>query len=496
MSLKIMKKIIKIFVWIVAACVISFFTFILVKAFEARKYPELKVWHREVLKSEFTEKDYSDDFTFNDYLAIEEKVFAELDENITRKLEENDKGIFNRYFPESLSSPGRFERDYNRSYELGVENPAGGIVLIHGLTDCPYSLKDVGEIFYDKGFYVVSMRLPGHGTIPGALKDVKWEDWLAAVKVACTHVRKKIGEGKPFYMAGYSNGGAIALLYALQGLEDKNLVDVDRLFLFSPAVGVTKFAALSQWLQVLSFIPYFEKSRWVVITPEYDPFKYNSFPLNGSEQTYELSMEVKAEIIRNSENGRLSKLPGIITFQSVVDSTVIVHDLVNRLYGRLESGEDELVLFDVNRVSYLHNFFKKDPDELLGHLRKSVKPGYRLTVVTNEGTSRDVVAKTREKGQGDFSSEVDLNEQWPEEIYSLSHLAMPIPADDLLYGFEPGSTDNEYPRLGAMALRGERKLLLITADNLMRLRSNPFFSYIEKRIGEIVDADLDGTTER
>ncbi|MBW8036616.1 MAG: alpha/beta fold hydrolase, partial [Planctomycetes bacterium] len=374
-------------------------------------------------------------------------------------------------------------------------NPTGGIVLLHGLTDCPYSLKDVGEIFYEKGFYVVSMRLPGHGTIPGALKDVEWEDWLAAVKVACGHVREKVGEGKPFYIAGYSNGGAVALLYALQGLEDKNLAAPDRLLLFSPAVGVTRFAALSEWLQVLSFIPYFEKSRWVVITPEYDPFKYNSFPLNASEQTYELSMKVKAEIIRNSKNGGLSRLGAITTFQSVVDSTVIVNDLVRRLYGALDSGEDELVLFDVNRVSYLHNFFKKDPDELLGYLRKSGRLGYRLTVVANKGASSNVVAKTKEKGDGDFSKEVSLGVKWPEEIYSLSHLAIPIPRDDLLYGFERDSANNEYPRLGAMELRGERRLLLMTADNLMRLRSNPFFSYIKKRIGEIVDADLDGTAE-
>lgn len=485
-----MKKILKILVWGIVVCVVAFFTFILLKAFEARGHSELKVWHVERLESEFTEKDYSEAFTFDDYLAIEEDVFDEMDEKVTQKLQQNDKDLFNRYFTESLSSPGRFEHDYNRSYELGSENPEGGIVLVHGLTDCPYSLKDVGRIFNEKGFYVISMRLPGHGTIPGALVDVEWEDWFAAVKVACARIREKIGEEKPFYMAGYSNGGTLCLLYALQGLEDESLIEPYRLFLFSPAVGVSKFAALSEWLQVLSFIPYFEKSRWVNITPEYDPFKYNSFPLNASEQTYELSMKTKAEINRNYKNGKLSGLGDIITFQSVVDSTVIIGDLIGRLYARLDSEEDELVLFDVNRVSYLHNFFKTEPDELLDYLGNSKGLGYRLTVVTNEGTSSNVVAKSKEKGEAGFSGQVSLEVQWPEGLYSLSHIAIPIPADDALYGFEQSWADKEHPRLGAMSLRGERRLLMMKADDLMRLRSNPFFDYIVERIVEIVDGDV------
>ena len=38
-----------------------------------------------------------------------------------------------------------------------------GVLLIHGLTDSPYSLRRVGQILYERGFYVLGLRLPGHG---------------------------------------------------------------------------------------------------------------------------------------------------------------------------------------------------------------------------------------------------------------------------------------------------------------------------------------------
>ena len=36
------------------------------------------------------------------------------------------------------------------------------ILLLHGLTDAPYSLHAVGAEFRERGFDVVSLRLPGH----------------------------------------------------------------------------------------------------------------------------------------------------------------------------------------------------------------------------------------------------------------------------------------------------------------------------------------------
>jgi hypothetical protein len=63
----------------------------------------------------------------------------------------------------------------------------------------------------------------------------------------------------------------------------------------------------------------------------------------------------------------------------------------------------------------------------------------------------------------------------------LSHVALPFRPDDPLYGLEPDMSENYGLRLGLIQLRGERGVLTVSEDDLMRLGSNPFFSYIEER---------------
>ena len=88
--------------------------------------------------------------------------------------------------------------DWNRTFEIVPDGEiAGGALLIHGLTDSPYSMRGVGETLKARGYYGVSLRMPGHGTVPGGLVTAVWEDWLAAVRVGVRHVRERIGPDKP-----------------------------------------------------------------------------------------------------------------------------------------------------------------------------------------------------------------------------------------------------------------------------------------------------------
>ena len=74
---------------------------------------------------------------------------------------------------------------------------------------------------------------------------------------------------------------------------------------------------------------------------------------------------------------------------------------------------------------------------------------------------------------------------YPREVFSLSHLALPFPLTDSLYGMLPDSTDEDFGvNLGALATRGERGLLIVSLDSLTRMSSNPFFSYMMERIEE------------
>jgi hypothetical protein len=79
---------------------------------------------------------------------------------------------------------------------------------------------------------------------------------------------------------------------------------------------------------------------------------------------------------------------------------------------------------------------------------------------------------------------------WPQSVYSLSHVAVPFPPDDPVYGTgQAVGSDYRGLPLGAMSPRGETRLLIAPVAQLMRLRHNPFFSYIEARVeGEISES--------
>ena len=149
----------------------------------------------------------------------------------------------NRYYDGSPIYPGHFAQDWNRSYILEPDGPpVGAVVLLHGLTDSPYSLRHIARRYRDDGFVAVAIRMPAHGTVPAALTDVEWEDWDAATRLAVREASRRAGPSKPLHIVGFSNGGALAMKYALDALDDKQLARPDRLILISPMIGITSFA--------------------------------------------------------------------------------------------------------------------------------------------------------------------------------------------------------------------------------------------------------------
>ena len=50
-------------------------------------------------------------------------------------------------------------------------------------------MRAVAARFHDRGFYTLSLRMQGHGTVPGGLVNTDWEDWMAAVTMGARQVR-------------------------------------------------------------------------------------------------------------------------------------------------------------------------------------------------------------------------------------------------------------------------------------------------------------------
>lgn len=95
-------------------------------------------------------------------------------------------------------------------------------------------------------------------------------------------------------------------------------------------------------------------------------------------------------------------------------------------------------------------------------------------------TTRLAVREATRLAGGD----VPLHLAWPQDMYSLSHIAAPFPITDSLYGREPREKNLSGISPGTISLRGETATLSVGLDTLMRATSNPFFPYLLQRINQ------------
>jgi alpha-beta hydrolase superfamily lysophospholipase len=206
--------------------------------------------------------------------------------------------------------------------------PVGAVVLLHGLTDSPYSARHIAQRYRAAGYVAVAIRLPAHGAVPGGLTDVEWEDWRAATRLAVREAKRRTGLSPPLHLVGYSNGGALALQYALDAIDDPQLARPQRVVLISPMIGITRFARFAGIAGWPAIFPAFAKAAWLSVLPEFNPFKYNSFPVNGARQTHRLTVVVRLSRSRKPS----SAVPGAAWARSIATASTI------RLPSRHEIG--------------------------------------------------------------------------------------------------------------------------------------------------------------
>ena len=467
--------------------VLGLVAFLGLRAWESRRGLPLEVWHTHVPDDVTAEEIAGLDWA--GYLAAEEAVLEEVRLEVTEELPPEERVPVNRYFTGSPIYPGGFADDWNRTHVLEPDGPpVGAVVLLHGLTDAPYSGRHIARFYRDRGFLALLPRLPAHGTVPAALTDVHWQDWQAATRLAVQEARRRVGPGKPLQLVGFSNGGALAMQYALDALEDPSLPRAERLVLISPMIGITafaRFAGIAGWPAVF---PAFARAAWLSVVPEFIPFKYNSFPINGARQSFLLTRALQAQIDRQSRGGRLEGLPPILTFQSIVDFTVSTRSIITALYARLPANGSELVLFDLNRTIKFGPLLSTGADLILNRVLPPPPRDFRTTVLANESPDSPAMFERTIEAGATTEAARPLDLTYPLGVFSLSHVALPFPLEDGLYGLRPDPKDDFGIQLGAVAARGERGALIVSLEFLMRMTSNPFFPYMIERIGEGIAA--------
>ena len=471
-------KLLKIVMLVLVSSVVAVLVF---RAWQSQRGEPLAVWHTYT-PAELTAKELAK-IGWDDYLAAEQKIFESVRVNVTEKLAPEYQVSSNRYYSGSPIYPGKFATDWNRSYILEpAGKPVGAVVFLHGLTDSPYSLRHVARLYQGRGFVSIAIRLPGHGTVPAGLTDVDWEDWVAATHLAVREARRRIGPELPLHIIGFSNGGALAMKYALDALGDPKLTRPERVVLIAPMIGITemaRFAGIFGWPAVF---PPFAKAAWLSVMPEFNPFKYNSFPINGARQSSLLTRALQPRIAQYAREGKLGELPPILTFQSVVDFTVSTRSIITALYQQLPNNGSELVLFDLNRNAKLGVLMRTSASTMLNRIVPDPPRAFRTTIITNANPDSDeVMERVTEAGATEEQTRA-LGLSYPKGVFSLSHVAVPFPLSDSLYGMHPEPFDEYGISLGAVAPRGERGTLIVSLDSLVRMSSNPFFPYMLERI--------------
>ncbi len=452
---------------------------------EMNSRPDLQPWHTAWLHEEFTAEKVDRVHDLAGYLELESRLFAELDHKVYQQAERSTASPLNRFWAGSAADARLREPDWNRTrILLPPGQPRGVALLLHGLSDSPYSLHSFATHLQARGWKVVVLRLPGHGTAPAGLLDVRWQDWAAAVRLAARDLVRD--NTRPFLLAGYSNGAALALEYMLAQQQGEDLPRPSSVVLVSPAIGVSAAARFAGWQKMFARIPGLQKLAWMDLLPEYDPYKYGSFAVNAGEQIWRLTRRIDEEMSALAGPHGVAGLPPVLAFQSVADATVSAPAVVDSFYRRLapEAGK-ELVLFDANRITSTRPLLRPALFEVRDKLLGGPALPFDLTVVSNVAANSAGVAAWQRPRLQTAVTKQPLGLAWPAGMFALSHVALPFAPDDQLYGATPPATARLY--LGRVELFGERGLLQVPEASLMRARFNPFFPWLLKRLDDFTD---------
>jgi esterase/lipase len=207
-----------------------------------------------------------------------------------------------------------------------------GILMVHGLTDSPYQLRDMAQFFHRRGCHVLAMQLPGHGTRPGDLLEIDWRDWLGAHQ----HLLELLSaEVEQVFLLGFSAGATLSLYQALR--HDH----VNALFLFSPAVRIPHLTRLARGMSQLG--RRWPRFAWLDVQPDSDFFKYESLTTRAVSEVFGMIQGLN----------RLGSLSALRTpvFVAASDNDVTVNTRVlPAWFGRLAGRPRRMLYYSTRRL--------------------------------------------------------------------------------------------------------------------------------------------------
>lgn len=105
-----------------------------------------------------------------------------------------------------------------------VGSGASGVLVLHGFTGNPSSMRTQAEAMAELGHHVEAPRLPGHGTTVDDMLTTGWSDWSGAALDAYDRLADRADR---IAVMGLSMGGTLTLWTALERPATKGIICVN-----------------------------------------------------------------------------------------------------------------------------------------------------------------------------------------------------------------------------------------------------------------------------
>jgi carboxylesterase len=215
---------------------------------------------------------------------------------------------------------------------------AVGVLLVHGFTGSPASMKPWGQALAERGCAVEVPLLPGHGTRWQDLNKVTWGDWYAEAETAFERLR---ADCDSVVVAGLSMGGCLVLRLAEERQGQVAGILLVNAFLSSIRTELTL-------LPVLKYaVPSVRGVVNDIKKPDQDEHGYDRLPLKGLAEVTAMWKVVVPDL-------KLVTQP-LLSFRSEDDHVIDPSSSATLLHGVSSTDLEERTLANSYHVATLDN---------------------------------------------------------------------------------------------------------------------------------------------
>lgn len=172
---------------------------------------------------------------------------------------------------------------------LSVDAGRVGVLLSHGFTGSPVSMRPWGRYLADRGFTVRVPLLPGHGTRWQDLNRTRWADWYATLDRSLDELLERCDT---VAVCGLSMGGALVLR-----LAEQRSADISAVVVVNPAVNL-EHRALPFVKYLRHVVPAIQGIAGDIKKPGAEEAGYDMTPLQALHSQTELWADVRANLGR------------------------------------------------------------------------------------------------------------------------------------------------------------------------------------------------------